>query len=75
MFFVSGWLDTFLGPDPAKLNWDKSAASVCCQVAAWVTDIFCEFYLVKNCKIIYNLSTTELRKNKHRFGIFEIFEI
>jgi len=27
--------------------WDKSAASFCQQVAAWVQDMFCDFYLGK----------------------------
>jgi hypothetical protein len=29
----------------------KSAASFCCQVAAWVPDVFLNFYVVKNHKI------------------------
>jgi hypothetical protein len=37
----------------------KSAASVCCQAAGLVTDIFYDFYLVKNHKITNNSATTE----------------
>jgi hypothetical protein len=33
------------------LNKNKSAASFCRQVAAWIPDMFCDFYLVKNKKI------------------------
>jgi hypothetical protein len=40
------------------LNKNKSAASFCCQVAAWIPDMFCDFYLVKNQKIVTNDSTT-----------------
>jgi hypothetical protein len=40
------------------LNEGKSAASVCCQVAAWVPDIFCNFYLAKNYEIAKNSMTT-----------------
>jgi hypothetical protein len=32
-------------------NEGKSAASFCRQVAAWLPDKFCNFYLVKNHKI------------------------
>jgi hypothetical protein len=39
------------------LNKDKSAASFCRQVAAWIPDMFCNFYLVKNQKIVTNDST------------------
>jgi hypothetical protein len=34
-----------------KTNEGKSAASFWYRGAAWVPDIFCNFYLVKNCKI------------------------
>ena len=40
------------------LNYDKSAASCCHQVAAWVLDMFCDVYLVKKYKIINNSATT-----------------
>jgi len=33
-----------------KIYQDKSAASFYRQVAAWVQDIFCNFYLLKNQK-------------------------
>jgi len=36
----------------------KSAGSFCCQVAALVQDMFCNFYLVKNYKIDSNSATT-----------------
>ncbi len=32
-------------------NWDKSADRLCFQVAAWVSNMFCNFYLVKSHKI------------------------
>jgi hypothetical protein len=56
-------------------NQDKSYARLCRQVAAWVPDMFCNFYLVKSHKIANNSATTEARgKNKHRFGILRILE-
>ncbi len=42
---------------PAMLYKIKSAASFCCQVAAWVQDILCKFCLGKNHKIINNSET------------------
>ncbi len=57
-------------------NEGMSAASFCCQVAALVPDMFCNFYLVKIHKIANNLATTEDReKNKHIFGILRISRI
>jgi hypothetical protein len=41
----------------------KSAATFCCQVAAWVLDMFCYFYLMKDHKIAKNLTTTRAREN------------
>jgi hypothetical protein len=43
-------------------RWYKSAARFCCQVASWVLDMFCNFYLVKNHKIANNSATTEARE-------------
>jgi hypothetical protein len=40
------------------LNEEKTAASVCLQVAAWLPDIFCSFYLAKNYEIAKNSMTT-----------------
>jgi hypothetical protein len=40
-------------------NWDISAASFYRQVAAWFSDIFCNFYLVKNHIIANSATTTE----------------
>jgi hypothetical protein len=31
-------------------------------VAAWVLDMFCDFYLVKNHKIVNNFTTTEAKE-------------
>ncbi len=60
----------------AGLNQVKSAASFCYQVAAWVPAMFCNFYFVKNNKIVNNSKTTKARaKNLHRFEIFQILEI
>jgi len=39
--YICHWLNYVL------LNKDGSAVSFCQQVAAWVPDIFCDFYLVK----------------------------
>jgi hypothetical protein len=44
------------------LTEDKSAANFYCWVAAWFPDLFCNFYLVKNHKHVYNSATTEARK-------------
>ncbi len=55
-------------------NEEKSAASFCHQVAAWVSDMFCNFHLVKNCKIANNLATTEGREKKRISGIHKIFD-
>ncbi len=43
-------------------NVGKSAASFCCQVAALVRDMFCNFYLVKNHKIANNSATPEAKE-------------
>jgi hypothetical protein len=44
-------------------------------VAAWVSDMFQNFYSAKNSKIAYNSTTTKAReKNKHRFGILRFIE-
>ncbi len=45
-----------------KDNEGKSAASFCCQVAALVLDMFCNFYSVKNHKIVNNSATMKLEK-------------
>ena len=42
--------------------WGESAASFCCQVAALVPDMVCNFYLVKNHKIANNSTTIEARE-------------
>ncbi len=43
-------------------------------LAAWVPDIFCYFYLVKNYKFSNNSTATKAgEKNKQRFGILENF--
>ncbi len=41
-------------PATGQLNEGKSAASFCGHVAAWVPDMFYNFYLVINDKIINN---------------------
>ncbi len=44
-------------------------------MAAWVSDMFCNFYLMKNHKIAINSTTAKARgKNKHLFGILGILE-
>jgi hypothetical protein len=57
-------------------NQDKSAARFCHQVAAWVPDIFCNFYMVKSHKIAYNSATNEAReKISTDLESFEFLEI
>jgi hypothetical protein len=46
----------------AVFNEGISAASFCCQVAAVVPGMFCNFYFVKNHKIANNTATTEARE-------------
>jgi hypothetical protein len=46
----------------AGLNQVKSAASFCYQVAAWVPAMFCNFYFVKNNKVVNNSKTTKARE-------------
>jgi hypothetical protein len=46
----------------AQSYQDKSAARLCCWVAAWVAYMLCTFYLVKNHKIAYNSATIEARE-------------
>jgi hypothetical protein len=50
-----------LGPATRFHNKDESAASLCCQVAAWFPDMFRDIYLVKNHKIAEN--STNAKKN------------
>jgi hypothetical protein len=42
--------------------WDKSAASVCHQLAAWASGMFCNSYLVKNYKAANNSTITKARE-------------
>ncbi len=44
------------------VNEGKSAASICRQVAAWVPEMFCNFYFVKNDKIVYNSTAIKARE-------------
>jgi hypothetical protein len=46
----------------SNFNEGKSAASFCRQVAAWVPEMFCNFYLAKNHKIAENSTTTKARE-------------
>jgi hypothetical protein len=39
-----------------------SAASFCHRVAAWVQDMFCNFYLIQNHKIANNSTTIKARE-------------
>jgi hypothetical protein len=43
-------------------NEGKSAASFCHQLAALVPDMYCNFYLVKNCKSAKDIITTKARE-------------
>jgi len=54
---------------------DKSAAIFCPQVAAWVSDMFCNFYSVKTHKIAINSATSKTKEKKNlRFGVRTILE-
>jgi hypothetical protein len=44
------------------MNEGKSAASFYHQVAGWVSDMFCNFHLVKNQKMANNVAATEARE-------------
>jgi hypothetical protein len=44
------------------LEQGKSAASFHHQEAAWFPDMFCNFYLVKNHKIVKNSTTTKAKE-------------
>jgi len=46
------------------INFSKSVASFCYQVAAWVPHTFCHLYLLKNGKSATNSTTSEARKSK-----------
>jgi len=43
-------------------NEGKSPASFYRQVAAWFSDMFCNFYLVKICKIAKNSTVAKARE-------------
>jgi hypothetical protein len=43
-------------------NYDQSAASFCHQMAAWVQDLFFNFYSVKNHQSANNSTNTEARE-------------
>jgi hypothetical protein len=48
-----------------KIKWfneGKSAANFCCQVAALVPDMICNFYWGENLKIANNSATAEGRE-------------
>ncbi len=53
-------------------NEDRPVARLCCQVAAQIPDILCNFYLVKNHKIANYSAITEARE-KIDFDPLEIF--
>ncbi len=51
-----------LTDDSRVINEGKSDTIFCHQVAAWVPDMFCNFYLVKSHKIADSSATTEARE-------------
>ncbi len=54
---------------------NKSAAIFCHQVAACVSDMFCNFYSVKTHQIAINSATSKTKeKKKLRFGVRTILE-
>ncbi len=64
----------FVNLSQYNLNKAKSAAKYCHQLAAWVPDMFWNFYLLKSHSIANNSATTEAReKNKRTFGILKSF--
>jgi hypothetical protein len=65
------WVECFIHPfwgchkiiiSNVLLNEEKSAASLCYQVAAWVPEIFCNFYSVKSHQIAKISTTTKARE-------------
>ncbi len=53
-----------------KPNYGKSGAGFCHQVAAWVPEMFCNFYLLKNHTNVNSSAIVKAReKNKHIFKI------
>jgi hypothetical protein len=81
-FSLNKSFNTYLGPmlPPGNRNWwpiyhpncDESAAPFCRWVAAWLPNIFCNFYSVKTHKIANNLTAT--RQIKHVCGVLKILE-
>jgi hypothetical protein len=62
-----GWQNVYLsysavGRSAICHNEGESAASFCLQVAAWVSDMFCNFYFVKNQKFADNSTITKARQ-------------
>jgi hypothetical protein len=55
------------------MSKEKSAVSLCRQVAAWGLDMFQNFCLVKNHKIPHASTTTKAREKISAFGIFGLF--
>jgi hypothetical protein len=45
-------------------NQDKIAARFCRQVAAWVPDMYCNFYSVKNNKIAKDATATRAKEKE-----------
>ncbi len=56
-------------------NENKLVARLCCQVAAWVTDMFCSFYLAKSHKIVNISATAKAREKISSFLILRQLEI
>jgi len=46
-------------PLKLEINLDKPVPIFCRQVAAWAPDIFCNFYILKNHKIVNDSTTAE----------------
>jgi hypothetical protein len=77
-FWSKSWFN-FFSPKNSDMrhlmapSQTKTAAIFCYQVAAWIPDMFCNFYLVKNCKIASNSTTTEARENGTDLETLEFF--
>jgi hypothetical protein len=51
---------------------DQSAAIFCCKLAAWASDMFCNFYFVKNHNLLITQQPPQLeKKNKRGSGVLK----
>jgi len=62
---LANWHNHYVWAKWCRPNKGISAVSFCHQLTAWVPDMFCNFYLVKNPKIANSSKTT---KGKEKIG-------